>query len=145
LPKQEKQLVDFLILYPEFFGELKEAGLGLLTEEPAVARIINLLEQISGDSPGQPEQLLNASLDVRDRAYIVKLLTRNQPFGLEEEDGCSREMCDFLIGWMRSIQQKRSGADLQQQIQEAERLGNTALLMDLLRQKQETEKKRTGY
>jgi len=145
LPKQEKQLVDFLILYPEFFGELKEAGLGLLTKEPAVARIIDLLEQVSGDSPGQPEQLLTASLDVRDRAYIVKLLTKNQPFGIEGQDGCSREMCDFLIGWMRSIQQKRSGADLQHQIQEAERLGNTGLLMELLRQKQEMEKKRTGY
>lgn len=145
LPKQEKQLVDFLILYPEFFGELKEAGLGLLTQEPAVARIVNLLEQVFGDAPGQPEQLLTASLDAWDRAYIVKLLTRNQPFGLEGEGDCSREMCDFLIGWMRSIQQKRSGADLQQQIEEAERLGNTGLLMDLLRQKQETEKKRTGY
>ncbi len=145
LPKQEKQLVDFLILYPEFFGELKGAGLDLLTREPAVVGIINLLEQVSVHSPGQPEQLLTASLDPQDRAYIVHLLTKSQPVGLEGEEDYARGMCDSLIGWMQSIQQKRSGADLQQQIQEAERLGNTGLLMDLMRQKQETEKKRRGY
>jgi hypothetical protein len=54
-------------------------------------------------------------------------------------------MCDELIVWLRSVVQRRTGADLLQQIQEAGRLGDTALLMDLMRQKQETEKKRTGY
>ncbi len=145
LPKRERQLVDFLILYPEFFSELKNAGLKQLTREPSVVRIINLLEQVSADYPCQPEQLINASPNARDRAYIVKLLTENQQVGFGEKNDSARGMCDFLIGWMRSVQQKRNGADLQQQIQEAERLGNTSLLMDLMRQKQETEKKRTGY
>ncbi len=141
LSKQEKQLVDFLILYPEFFGELKAAGLGLFAQAPAMVRIINLLGQASDEAPFQPEQLLSASLDADERDYLIRLLTKNQPFEFGGGDDYARGMCDSLISWMQSELQKRTSADLQQQIQEAERLGNTTLLMELMQQKQETGKK----
>lgn len=144
LPKQVKNLVDFLILFPEFLDELKKAGLDRLVQQPAAVRIINLLEQVSGKTSCQPEQLLTAALDAQERAYVVQLFTRPPPFELEGKNDYGREMCDFLIGWMQSLQQKQSGADLQRQIQEAEHLGNIGLLRELMRQKQETEKKRTG-
>jgi hypothetical protein len=38
-----------------------------------------------------------------------------------------------------------SGADLQQRIQEAERLGNIDMLMELMQQKKDIEKKRKGF
>jgi len=145
LPKQEKNLVDFLILYPEFLGELKEAGLDRVVLEPAVVRVIDLLDLYAGKATCQPEQLLSAPLEAHERNYIVELLTREPPYDLEEKNDSVRKMCDELIVWLRSVLQKRTGADLLQQIQEAGRLGNTALLMELMRQKQETEKKRTGF
>jgi DNA primase len=145
LPKQFRDLVNFLVMFPEFLGELKGAGLDEIVQDSAAVRIIKLLEQVAEDKAGQPEQLLSAPLDVQERAYIVKLLTDNPPFGHDEKHDYARGMCHSLIGWMQSILQKRNGADLQQQIQEAERLGNTGLVMELMRQKQEAGKKRMGF
>jgi DNA primase len=145
LPKQEKNLVDFLILYPEFLGELKEAGLDSIALEPAAIRVVELLNMFSGKTTCQPELLLSAPLETHERSYVVELLTREPPYEQEGKDDSVRKMCDELIVWLRSVVQRRTGADLLQQIQEAGRLGDTALLMDLMRQKQETEKKRTGY
>jgi hypothetical protein len=54
-------------------------------------------------------------------------------------------MCDELVQWLLSIEHKRAVADLQEQINRAEGLGNTGLLMDLIRQKQEIEQKRRGF
>ena len=145
LPKQEQQLVDFLILYPEHLEELRAAGLGRMSLEPATARIVALLEQMAAAKQHQPEQLLAMDLDEQERAYIVRLLTREQPFMAADRGGHVRELCQELVTWLQATLQKHTGADLQQQILEAGRLGNTALLMELMRRKQETEKKRTGF
>jgi len=144
LPKQIRDLVNFLIMFPEFFGDLKAAGLDEIVQEPAAVRIINLLDQLPKEQAGQPERLLAAPLDFEERAYVVKLLTDTPPFGHDEKNDYAQGMCHSLVGWMQSIRQKRNGADLQLQIQEAERLGNTGLVMELIRQKLEVGKKRTG-
>jgi hypothetical protein len=133
-----------LILYPEFLGELKAAGLGLFAQAPAMVRIINLLGQASDETPFQPEQLLAASLAADERDYLVKLLTKNQPFEFGGGDDYARGMCDSLIGWMQSELQKRTSADLQQQIQEAERLGNISLRDELVAWLLSVQRKRTG-
>jgi hypothetical protein len=113
--------------------------------EPATTRIVDLLEQMAAGNRHQPEQLLSMDLDEQERAYIVRLLTREQPFVTEDRDGHARELCQELAAWLRATLQKHAGADLQQQILEAGRLGNTTLLMELMRLKQEMEKKRTGF
>jgi len=145
LAKPIRDLVDFLIMFPEFLSELKGAGLGEIVREPAAVRIIELLTQISGVTAGQPEQLLTAPLEKDERAYVVKLLTHTPPWGHDEKNEHARAMCRSLIAWMQSVRQKRNGADLQQQIREAERVGDIGLVMALMRQKLEMEKKRTGF
>jgi DNA primase len=145
LPKQEKQLVDFLILYPEYFRELQQAGLEHIIQEPAAVRFISLLKQASGAIPWQPEQLLETTSDEHERGYIVHLLTQVLPYEAEEKNEYARRMCDELVQWLLSVEHKRSVADIQEQINRAESLGNTGLLMDLLRRKQEMEQKRRGF
>jgi DNA primase len=143
LSKQEKQVVDFLILYPEFLGDLKGAGLDLLAQSPAIVRIITLLEQVPGQPPFHPEQLLSAPLDAEERAYIVQLLSQNQPFEPDEKNDYAQRMRDFMISWIQSELQKRTSANLQQQIQEAERLGNIRLRDELVAGLQSVQRKRT--
>jgi DNA primase len=145
LPKQEKQLVDFLILYPEYFGELKKTGLVDIIQEPAVVRFIGLLEQASGAASCQPEQLLEIASDEEERGYIVHLLTQGLPQEAGQESEHGQRMYDELVQWLHSVAHKRAAADLQQQINRAEGLGNTGLLMDLIRRKQEMEQKRRGF
>lgn len=145
LAKPEKQLVDFLILYPEFLPELKNAGLHQINLAPATTQLITLIEQIGSLGAVQPEQLLSASMEASERAYIVQLLTGASPFASGNDESIGQHVCRELQAWLRSMAGQMTGADLQQQICEAERLGNITLLMELMRKKQELERKRAGY
>lgn len=142
LAKQERQLVDFLILYPEFLGELQNAGLQRIALPPQTEHLIRLLQELSDQGPCQPEQLLSAPLEEGERAYVVQLLTGTSPFELDDDRDAVRQLCDEIILWLRARSEKHTGADLQRQIQEAERLGNIDLLMELIRKKQETKRKK---
>ena len=145
LPRQEKQLVDFLILYPEQLPMLQAAGLGRMTLAPAAARLVTLLEQMVASGPCQPERLLTLPLAEEERAYVVRLLTSPPSFASAEESESARQLGEELVAWLRSTLQKNAGAGLQQQILEASRLGQTDRVMELLRLKLETERKRTGF
>jgi DNA primase len=144
LARQEKQLIDFLLIHPEYFHELKQAGLDRVVEEPSVVRFMWLLEQACGDGPCQPEHLLEFATDPGDRAYIAHILTKEESAEIEQEREPVRKMYDELAQWLHMLMHRRSAASLQEQINQAESLGNTRLLMDLLRKKQEFEQKRRG-
>ncbi|WP_306546727.1 DNA primase [Desulfobulbus sp.] len=143
LSNQEKQLIDFFILYPEYQAELREAGLAAFFRDSAAHRLVELLGRLSEAEPCQPEQLLAAAENEADRAYVVRLLTQVQPV-MDEEAGHGRQLCDALIRWLRQERQRRDSADLQQQIEQAEGLGNTGLMLELMRRKQELKRKRTS-
>ena len=145
LPRQEQQLVDFLILYPEHLGMLQAAGLGRMRLAPATARIVALLEELAASGPCQPERLLTLPLAEEERAYVVRLLTRPPSYEAAAEDDPVRQLGEELATWLRSTLQKHTGAGLQQQILEASRLGQTDRVMELLRLKLESERKRTGF
>ncbi len=141
LPKQEKQLVDFLILYPECLEQLQAAGLGRMILQPPAARLLDVLTRMLAAGHRQPEQLLSMDLNEQEQAYVVRLLTDEPPFAMEDREEHARE----LIVWLRATLRRSAGADLQQRILEAGRVGDTNLLMELMRQKQEMEKKRMGF
>jgi DNA primase len=140
LPRQEQQLVDFLILYPEYLEKLQAAGLGRMALHPATVRLLGLLGRMVAADLRQPEHLLSMDLEEQERTYVVRLLTNQPPFSLEDREEHARE----LTVWLQSSLRKQAVADLQQQILEAGRLGNTALLMELMRLKQDLERKRMG-
>ncbi|ADW19068.1 DNA primase [Desulfobulbus propionicus DSM 2032] len=144
LSRQEKQVVDFLILYPEYHEELRAAGLTALFRDSTAAWVIELVEHISAAGPSQPEQLLTTIDNETIRAYIIQLLTQ-VPSGIEPESDHARRTCDELLQWLHQEQQRRDGAALQEQINLAQQHGNAELLMELLRRKQEIGKKRTGF
>ncbi|MBM9536858.1 DNA primase [Desulfobulbus alkaliphilus] len=146
MSRQERQLIDFLLNYPEYLTELKAAGLDEIVREPLVRRIIALLDQRDdNDDSSYPERLLSAATHADERSYIVELLTRGTGTELDPGiDNPGRHACDEILVWLESIRCKRVGADLQQRIQEAERLGNIEMLMQLMQEKKEIGKKRKG-
>ncbi|MCL2459044.1 MAG: DNA primase [Desulfobulbus sp.] len=143
LPTQERHLVEFLILYPEYFDELRQAGLVGAVREPAALRLIDLMTRMDAAPTRQPEQLLAHVVDTDDRAYIVQVLTRGLPYEVGQEQ--AQEMCAALVHWVRSTLHKRASAELQEEIRRAESLGNKGLLMELIFRKQEMEQKKTGF
>ena len=90
-------------------------------------------------------RLLSLPLAEEERAYVVRLLSRPPPYEAAAEDDPVRQLGEELATWLRSTLQKHTGAGLQQQILEASRLGQTDRVMELLRLKLESERKRTGF
>lgn len=147
MPKQDKQLVDFLILYPEYFAELREAGLEQVVLHPTAVRILAHIDKQTGHGPCQPEQLLTGIEDTTVQAYIVELLTEVPLLVADEEEaaGLHRRMKEEVVSWLHGERQRRDGAGLQQQIAEAERLGRTDLVLELLQAKQTVAQKRRNF
>jgi len=144
LPRKQRQLVDFLVLYPEFLEELQQGGLEKLECEPAVSKIIACLQQLGDDGPIMPEQMLSMLSGEGERQYIADLLMRGPEEGFDHETQ-GRELCDELLAWLESVRRQQDGASLQQQINKAQQAGDTELLLELLRKKQEVAMKNSVF
>jgi DNA primase len=136
LPLKQRQLVDFLIFYPEFAEELLASGVEALVDSDEVREILACLKEMAGTCSS--EQLLTSLGETSGvRQYVAELLIAgSQADGGENEEG-PRRMCDELLMWLRTELRQRAGADLMQRITEAQHKGDTETLMALLRQKQE--------
>lgn len=140
LSKKEQQFVDFLILYPQYFCELQRAGLLEVFDNPAIAHFVRLVEEVSQETTCQSELLLERAMDEQVRVYIAQVLTRDVPSPDEQEEHAKR-MYNELVQGLQADRKKQDAAVLQEQINQAERLGNTHLLMELLLRKQKLQKK----
>lgn len=143
LSKKEQQYIDFLILYPQYYRALLQNGLLEVFENPAIAQFVRLVEEVSQEATCQSELLLERAVDGQVRMYIAQVLTRDMPAPDEQEEHAKR-MCQELVQGLQSDRKKQDAAALQEQINQAERLGNTQLLMELLRRKQELQQKSEG-
>lgn len=145
LPRQEQQLINFLLLHPECYPQLQEAGMEQVLEHPLALAVVGHVGKVVGQGPCQPEQLLAGVEAPAVAAYMVQVMTEVVPCDEDDDSQSQPRMVDELLLWLRSERHRREGADLQERIAQAEGLGNTALLMKLLLEKQELEKKRQRF
>ncbi|MCI5122022.1 MAG: hypothetical protein D3908_12685 [Candidatus Electrothrix sp. AUS4] len=138
LPKRQRQLLDFLLLYPEFFSELLAGG---LKESLGPSPLLGLIEAMEGlaaksaDGGFVAEQLLSVVSSGAERQYIAELLSKdggNHLGGESEEEG--RAFCDELLLWLKMMRRKREGEALQRQIFAAEQEGNCELVSKLTKE-----------
>ncbi|MFP7753789.1 DNA primase [Thermodesulfobacteriota bacterium B35] len=148
IPRRERQVLDFLILYPEYFPELQEAGLEEVVSGKMTCQVIDALKRASAAGSCTPEQLLALLEGEEERSYVTGLLMREPEIDFDDEEARNMQikaMCQELITWIGLFRHRRSGRDLLRRINEAQARGDTALLMELLRRRQEEERKRTGF
>jgi DNA primase len=142
--RQDRQLVDFLIHHPELYAQLHEAGMEQVVLHPLALQIVVHVGRLAQAGCRQPEELLTDLENDMVRDYIVRRLTALPSFaGDEEEGGEDGAMMEELCRWLRLELQRRDGASLQERIAEAERQGNTAVLMELLGEKLALDRKKT--
>jgi len=144
LPRRLRQIVDFLILYPEFFPELWTAGLDQLESYAPLAGFLAILHELAGKDRLTPENIFSALPEGPERNYVARLFmeaARTPP----EEDGGPRIMCEELVRWLEKEKLQRQEAELLERIREAQAKGDSKLLMELLREKQECGRKRSCF
>jgi len=138
LPKKQRQLVDFLVYYPEFLDELLAAGLEEVVASDSISEIIACLRQLAKEGAPSPDRLLSMLPEQSsERTYVTELLISGSPVNEDDDAQETRQMLDELLLWLRAEKKQKEGAVLMQCINEAQRVGDHDLLMKLLRQKQE--------
>lgn len=142
LPRKQRQLVDFLIYYPEFLDELLNHSVEEVVTSQPVREIIFCLKELAKDGTPSPDRLLSAlSEDSGERTYVAEMLIAGGTIETDGSEDKGRQMCDELLHWIAGQKQQQESAGLMQRINAAQRSGDTELLMELLRQKQEMGKK----
>jgi DNA primase len=143
LLRKERQLLDFLILYPEYFPDLLTAGIEEAIANSAVMNIFQVLKKLAGEELLTPDRLLMGLPEgSAERQYVAELLILGDRNDDGENEEYARRMCDEMLLWMEKEQNRRDGAGLQKQIRRAQASGDEALLMDLLAKKQKIGKKK---
>ncbi|XOF32410.1 MAG: DNA primase [Candidatus Electrothrix sp. YB6] len=120
LSKQQRQLLNFLILYPEFLSELLAGGLRNVIEGSSVLDLIDAMEQLAKEGPLMPEQLLNMVSPSGAKQYIADLLVRGGGESMATDDQ-GRGQCDAFLLWLQNTAQQKKAAELQKRINLAEK------------------------
>lgn len=141
LPRHQRQLVDFLVYYPEYLDRLLAAGLEEVVSNESVKDIVSLLKELMGSGVPTPDRLLSMLPEQSsERKYVTELLISGSQISGDGDEEAGK-MCDELVQWLRGEKKQRDNRRLMQQINEAQRAGDQELLMELLKQKQEMGKK----
>ncbi len=144
MPRREKQILEFIILYPENLNEMQAAGIDKFFESDFAKYIIKLLVQLEGEGKKNPEQLLEVVSSDEEKNYVAKLLmeeSEDSSLG-EEGEGVVLGMKKEILAWLEKMNSLQEGVLIQEQIKEAEQRGDTTLLMELLRKKLDMQIKR---
>ena len=137
LPKKQRQLLDFLLLYPEFFLELLAGGLKEAVGQSPLTGPIEAMEKLAETGTFVAEQLLSVVTSDAERQYIAEFLSKEGGHFGEDSEEQARPLCDELLGWLKKMQRQREGDELQERILAAEQKGDYALVDKLLAQLQQ--------
>ena len=136
-----RQLVDFLILYPEFTDELLAAGLVVVVNEQPLLDFIAFLKENSAEGKCTPEHIYANLASDSDRRYVVELFMRaggeSDVLGGMEP----RHKCDGFLSWLRQKRNFIEGVVLSQQIREVEQAGEQGKRDKLIERKMKAVKK----
>ncbi|MBU2537034.1 MAG: DNA primase [Proteobacteria bacterium] len=129
LPMKQRQLLEFLVAYPEYLPAFLEAGLEEIIMNPFGLAILHLLTK-QPDLSGGSEQLLELASG-QERAFISRLLISTPSHSEEMKEQMAQEM----LNWLTSTSLKAKKERLMRQISEAQHSRNEQLLLELMTQK----------
>lgn len=136
LPMKQRQLLEFLLVYPEYLPAFLEAGLEEIIVNQFGLAILQLL-QGQPDLSGGSEQLLEFATGP-ERSFISRLLISTPSHSEEMKAQMAREMLDWLSTASLKARQER----LTQQGSEARQSQNAQLEMELAAKKIQMNKAR---
>lgn len=133
MPKKEEQLLNFVLLYPEFLQQFLEAGMDDVISDPVALTILDQLKSSArqGDLAG-PELLLDRVTGPA-RTYISRLLISAPLYSDEEKTAEAEEK----RAWLKKNSLKVQIENLNQQINEAHKSRNDELCMELMAKKKQ--------
>lgn len=140
LPRQQAQLLEFLIFYPRFLKRFQEAGIeDILVEKPA-SSILEVLRKVSGEEEIHgPEQIMEFLPEGQERLYISRLLI-SSPFLGQDDPEVIEEMAEEMLVWLVRYRFKKEIKQLSEEIMSAQENNDVELLEELLHRKADLNK-----
>ena len=130
LTPKEKQLISFLVIYPEYAEKFIEAGLFDAITQPSAINIVKLLQDLHLKYPESgADRLLDDGLEGPERDFVTSVLT-DFPC-LPDPAGAAADNIHAL----RQDRQKARMRDLTARINEAQRQNDEETLLALLLEK----------
>jgi DNA primase len=129
LPMKQRQLLEFLLAYPEHLPAFLQAGLEEIIMNQFGLAILRLLKE-HPDLSGGSEQLLELATGP-ERSFISRLLISTPPHSEEMREKMAQEM----LRWLSAASLKAKKERLMQQISEAQQTQDHQLLTALMTQK----------
>ncbi len=108
LSAKERQLLEFLLFYPEFFHELRQGGLEQYAarSSPLLKTVVAAMRNLAEQGPFQPEQLLGALAGNAERQAVADLLLQGAQDKPESEDW-PQDYCKYLLSWFKIEEERR--------------------------------------
>lgn len=130
LPQKQKQLLEFLIIFPEYLQKFLEAGIEVMITSPFGCTILQHLREAVRFESGRHDRLLDLAAGP-EKAFISKLLITAPSFTEELRELTANEK----LTWLRQCRIKARLEELTKQINEAQKVGDFEHLMRLIEQK----------
>lgn len=131
LPIKHRQLLEFLLSYPQYLPAFRQAGIEEVLGEAAGKILLNLfIAQFENKPDAGPEALLRHA-DPEVKALISKLLTTAPRYKEEKQV----QIASTMLAWLEQRNLQRSKELLTEKIQAAQKDNDTELLMRLLKEK----------
>ena len=129
LPMKQRQLLEFLVAYPEYLPAFLEAGLEEIIMNQFGLAILHLLKR-QPDLSGGSEQLLELATGP-ERSFISRMLISTPSHSEEMREQMAQEM----LSWLTTTSLRAKKERLMRQISEAQHTQNEQLLRELMTQK----------
>jgi len=130
LPLKQKQLLEFLIIFPEYLQNFLEAGIEIMITSKFGCNILQHIREVSLLKGGQQERLLDLASGP-EKTFISRLLTASPAYSPEERDQTAMEQ----LNWLRKSHIKLRHERLTRQIDEAQKSGDVERCMQLIEEK----------
>jgi len=128
LSLQERQLLEFLIAYPEYVERFLAAGLADLVTSSGATEILARLQALGGEEQAAGSEYLLDSLVGPERAFVSRVLLNTPAYSVEQREAIAGDQLAWLAREGGRVRRER----LTRLLGEAQQANNEALCLELM-------------
>ncbi len=139
LPRKQKQLLEFMIIYPEYMQKFIDSGIDDVLVEPSAKIILGHLKKLCPMGPeeraGSPDQLLDLLPEGPERSFVSQLLISAQTLVADDNENMPSAVAAGMIAWLEKNRLILAREQLARKIDAAHHDGDENLLLELFGEK----------
>lgn len=132
-PLKQRQFLEFILLYPEFFSTFLAYGIEKVMRDESARLIFQCMKNICREENSSVADRLLEEVSGPEKSLVSRLLVDPPDYSREK----ANERAGELQEWLKGYNKKLGREELTRLIHEAQHAGNEILAMELLEKKRE--------